>query len=93
MVNEVEQVGIGKVRIHGVTVNDEGGGGEAPIKFVKLGDEGVGEDVIIVDEGTFGITGSLGDSPTEGFAGTGQDFGLASSVLGFDLFGDNGING
>ena len=64
---------------------DEGGGGEAPIEVVEAGGEGVSHDVIVVDEATFFVAGTFGDSPAEGLAGTGEDLGLTGAVLGFDL--------
>ena len=87
VVDEVEEVGVIQAGVEGVTVDNEGGRRDAPIEVVKLGDEGVGEDEVVVDEGTFGVAGAFRDTPTQGFVGTWQDFGLTGSVLGFDLWG------
>ena len=35
-----------------------------------------------------GVAGAIRDTPAQGLAGAGQDFGLAGQVLGFDDVGD-----
>lgn len=84
-VDEVEEVGVIDILFIGFAIDDEGGGGEAPIEVIELGDESVGEDEIVVDECALRVAGADGDTPAQGLAGTGQDLGLAGSVLGFDF--------
>jgi len=104
MIHEVEEVGVvaeGGLNVivpeieaeasYGIGIDDDGGGMEAPIKGVKLGDERVGEEEVVMYESAIGISFALGDTPTQGLGGTGQDFGLAGAVLDFDLGGGRTI--
>ncbi len=54
------------------------------MEFVELGGEGVGEDVVVVDEFAIGAAGAVGDAPAEGSLGAGEDFGDAVGVLEVD---------
>jgi hypothetical protein len=59
---------------------------DIPFQAVEDGGEGIGEDMVVVDELTIGAAGPIGDAPAEGFGGTGEDLGDAMAVLEADRF-------
>lgn len=61
--------------------------GDMPFEAVEDGNEGIGEDVVIVDELTIGATGAIRDTPAEVFGRTGEDLGDAAAVLEADFVG------
>ena len=56
-----------------------------PFKLIEPGDEGIGEDKIVVDERTSGATSALGNAPAENLTGAGEDLVAAMGVLEVDL--------
>ena len=58
-----------------------------PGEFVQDGDEGVGEDEIVVDELAVGIARAVGAAPTQSFLRAGEDLELAFGVLDADGVG------
>ena len=82
-VDGAEQVG-GVQGVNNVLIDDEGGCGETPVEIIETGSEGIGHDVVVVDEASFGVAGTIGDTPAEGLGRAGEDLGLAGTILGFD---------
>jgi hypothetical protein len=62
-------------------------GADVPLQTVKDGSEGIGEDVVVVDESAIGTAGSIGDTPAEGLGRTGKDLTDAMAVLEADFVG------
>jgi hypothetical protein len=62
-------------------------GGKVPFELVEFGDEGIGEDEVIVDEFALGATRALGDAPAEGLLRAGEDLVNATAVLKTDIVG------
>ncbi len=58
-----------------------------PFEAVEDGGEGIGEDVVVVDELAIGTARAVGDAPAEGLGGTGEDLADAMAVLEADLVG------
>ncbi len=52
-----------------------------PLLAVEDGGEGIGEDVVVVDEFAIRTAGAVGDTPTEGLGRTGEDLADAVAVL------------
>ncbi len=67
--------------------DDESRGGKVPFELVKLGDEGIGEDEVVVDKLTIRATRAIGDAPADGFEGAGENLGNAMAVLEADFVG------
>ena len=62
-----------------------------PFEAVEDGGEGIGEDVVIVDQAAIGTTGAIGNAPTQGFSRTGEDLTDAFAVLDADFIGRSGV--
>jgi hypothetical protein len=58
-----------------------------PFELIKPGDEGVGEDEVVVDERAIGAASAVGDAPAKGLAGAGENLVAAMSVLEVDRIG------
>jgi len=54
---------------------------DIPFQAVKLDDEGIGEEIIIMDELAIRAAGTLGDTPAEGLGGAGEDLDLAANGI------------
>jgi len=66
-------------------------GMDNPFKTVEDGGEGIGEDMVIVDEFAIGTARTIGDTPAESFGGTGEDLADAMAVLEADFVGGGGV--
>ena len=55
-----------------------------PLETIEDGDEGIGEDEVIVDEGAIRGADTIGDAPTQGLARTGKNLRDAVTVLKTD---------
>ncbi len=64
-----------------------------PFEAVEDGGEGIGEDVVVVDELTIGTAGAVRDTPAEGLGGTGEDLADTVVVLEADRFAIVGGSG
>ena len=60
---------------------------KVPFEPVEFGNEGIGQDEIVVDELAIRATGAIGDAPAEGFGGAGEDLADAMAVLEADFVG------
>ncbi len=94
VIGSPERIGMGtvpEVAIHilkRVTgIDDEGRGGKVPFELVEFGDEGIGEDEVVVDEFAIRATGAIGDAPAEGLERAGEDLADAAAVLEADFVG------
>ena len=56
-----------------------------PIKTIHFCNKSICQEKIIVDELAICASCSLGDTPTEGLAGAGEDLGLAGGILSMNL--------
>jgi hypothetical protein len=84
-------IGLWKL-LEGVGHFEDGGlGAEVPVEHVELGGEGVGEDEVVVDELPVRTTGTVGDAPAHGLAGTGEDLEDAIDILEADLIGVDAV--
>lgn len=54
---------------------------DIPFQAVKLSDEGIGEEIIMMDELAIRAAGALGYAPAEGPGGAGEDLGLAANGI------------
>jgi hypothetical protein len=62
-----------------------------PFHAVEDGDEGIGKDVVVVDEFAIGTAGAIGDTPAERLRGTGKDLADAMAVLEAHFVGGIGV--
>ena len=65
---------------------------DMPFQTVEDSDEGIGEDVIVVDEFAIGTAGAIGDAPAEVFGRAGKDLADATAILEADFIGGGGVN-
>jgi len=70
--------------IEQIEVKDGCGGGDDPLKAVENGYEGIGHEMVVVDQLTGGIADTFRDTPTEGLGRTGEDLSLTGTILGLD---------
>ena len=68
-------------------LDDDGWERETPFELIQLGDEGIGEEEIVVDEFAIRATGAIRDAPAEGLERAGQDLADATGVLQADFVG------
>ena len=82
---------VSKVMIHGrkrvTSKHNERRRGKVPFELVELGDEGIGEDEVVVNELTIRATRAIRDAPADGFEGAGENLGNAMAVLEADFVG------
>ena len=82
---------VSKVMIHGrkrVTgKHNDRRSGKVPFELIKLGDEGIGEDEVVVDKLTIRATRAIGDTPADGFEGAREDLANTMAVLEADFVG------
>ncbi|HVM70606.1 MAG TPA: hypothetical protein VMT91_02525, partial [Anaerolineales bacterium] len=90
VMSEFVWVGAAEVVIHseqGVRRADNGcgGRGEMPFKLVEPGDEGIGEEEVVVEELTIGATSAVWNTPAESLLRAGEDLRDAMGVLEMDF--------
>jgi len=52
-----------------------------PFQLVEDGGEGVGEDVVVVEQFAIRATGAIGDTPAQVFSGAGEHLADATAIL------------
>jgi len=69
----------------GRRLNDNGGGGKVPFEYIQFGDQGIGENEIIVEEFAIRATRAIRDTPAQGLERAGQDRADAAGILQVDF--------